>query len=416
MAAVEPRLAYVYHPRSFPTLSLVAAARGLCRLVWVIDSTDPEAASMARLLGRTGEVVDLAGAADDEAAERVMTASPDGIVTLADEHLALTAALAERLGLGFHSAEVAERLTDKALQRAALSAAGLPAPRLWVLDGPDDLDALAGDGPYPAVVKPRRGQGSRDTVPVGSADEAREFLAERWTETPRRPFVLEEYIPDGPPGVAGAGFADYVSVEAYVERGVFVPLATNGRTPPANPFRETGFFIPSALEPALEDEVVAMAEASARALGVERGCLHVEVKLAPTGPVVIEVNGRVGGGVPEMLADVAGVDLLAVAMRLALGLDPGVGRMPATTGVAFVLYLQAPSGMSRVESVEGLEAIRALEGVAEVELRRGPGQAVDWREGNHGHVASVRGTARGDDHLRELLGSIETLFRVVGSR
>ena len=42
------------------------------------------------------------------------------------------------------------------------------------------------------------------------------------------------------------------------------------------------------------------------ALGVSTGCLHTEVKFTPDGPEIIEVNGRVGGGVPEMLERAAG--------------------------------------------------------------------------------------------------------------
>ena len=34
---------------------------------------------------------------------------------------------------------------------------------------------------------------------------------------------------------------------------------------------------------------------------------------------MIELNGRIGGGVPEMLADATGVQLLPIALRIALG-------------------------------------------------------------------------------------------------
>ena len=43
-----PNLAYVYHPVSFAPLSIAESADGLCRMIWVIDSSDPAAASMLK--------------------------------------------------------------------------------------------------------------------------------------------------------------------------------------------------------------------------------------------------------------------------------------------------------------------------------------------------------------------------------
>jgi hypothetical protein len=40
--------------------------------------------------------------------------------------------------------------------------------------------------------------------------------------------------------------------------------------------------------------------------------------------------------------------------------------------------------------------------VDEVILNRGPGQSVDWRAGNHGHVFSVRGAVPDHEILRSL--------------
>ena len=43
-----------------------------------------------------------------------------------------------------------------------------------------------------------------------------------------------------------------------------------------------------------------------------------------------------------------------------------------------------------------------MRGVEEVILRRGAGQRIDWREGNHGHVLSVFGTTDDHDGLRRV--------------
>src|SRR5271166_4285721 len=100
----------------------------------------PDVELMTRLLRRLGTVVDVAGLSPDTAAELIAVQAPDGILALHDGLLAWTAQIAERLSLPFHSVEVAERLTDKLIQRRALAAAGLGVPGFWPAPATDDED------------------------------------------------------------------------------------------------------------------------------------------------------------------------------------------------------------------------------------------------------------------------------------
>jgi biotin carboxylase len=410
----RPTLAYVFDPGSFAILALFEAAQDVCNLLWVADTTRPGVAELAPMLRRLGTLEDVAGLSVPAAADAIAAHGPAGILALADDQLRLAADLAEALGLAFHSPATARRLTDKFEQRRALAAAGLAAPRSWVLPADDPMAALPEAVPYPVVLKPRRGEGSRDTFRADGADELRTAIAAAVGDGGSRDLVVEEYIADGDAPIGGIGFANYVSVESYVDRGTVVHVAVNGRTPPAFPFRETGFFIPSALDEALEREVRELAGRAAAAVGVEVGCLHTEVKLTPTGPVVIEVNGRIGGGVPELLAAAAGVRLLPVALRLALGDDV---EPPVTTfdRVAYLLYVHAPPALTEVTAVEGIDELERLDEVDEVVLRRGPGARVDWREGNHGHVLSVFGTVADHDALRAAIARVESTLRIEGT-
>jgi biotin carboxylase len=412
------RLAFVYHPRSFGTLAIAQAARERCDLVWVIDGEMPEVASMARLLRRLGEVVDIAGCAVDEAAERLRECRPDGILALADPLLRWTADVAARLELPFASPQAALNLTDKHAQRVALRAGGLPVPEFRPIPPVADDEgwaALAAQARFPALVKPRSGEGSRDVFAVNSVAQAREYVAElERTDGPGVPaLVLEAYLPDRPAD-AGSPFAGYVSVESLVARGRVSHVAITGRFPLAEPFRETGFFIPSALGEEDRAAVLEAAGAAIAAVGMSVGCLHTEIKLTPDGPRVIEVNGRIGGGVPEMLAEGAGVDLLGLAIRAALGEAVGFDAMPTCAAVGYLFYVQAPAWMRRVTAVDGLEALRADPRVHEVILNRGLGQDVDWREGNHGHVFSVRGAVANHEELTVLARRVHTETRIHG--
>ncbi len=113
-----PRLAVFQDEHSAPVLAISEASRDVCRIVWVVGWSPHETA--LRPLKRFGEVVDLTDMPFEDSVKRVVAAEPDGVIVFTDGPLRLAAAVAEKLNLPFHSPAVAERLTDKLLQRAAL--------------------------------------------------------------------------------------------------------------------------------------------------------------------------------------------------------------------------------------------------------------------------------------------------------
>ncbi|MBU6496752.1 MAG: ATP-grasp domain-containing protein, partial [Acidobacteria bacterium] len=363
---------------------------------------------------RSGLVVDLANLDDDEAAARVRTYQPAGILTLADAYLVRTAELAHRLSLPFHSPETARVLTDKWRQREVLERAGLTVPRRCVVsEGMVDDAAVVTVG-FPAVVKPRVGEASRFTEPVASLEELRARIDEFRNEGALGEFVLESYIPDAPKGRAGENFAGYVSVESAVANGEIRHVAITGRTPPAWPFRETGFFIPAQLEAKDQLAVLDVTTSALESLGVENACSHTEVKLSPTGPVIIEVNGRIGGGVPEMIERATNQDFLGAAMDISLGREPQVSSLAGTQQLAYLLYVHAPDDVKQLARVDGLEALAEVEGVEEIILNRSMGDLLHWSDGNHGHVYSVAGSVQSHDDFRRILHEVDNCVTIVG--
>jgi biotin carboxylase len=308
---------------------------------------------------------------------------------------------------------VARRLTDKFAQRQALQDGGVAVPGFQAVPPEHDQEpwnTFVAGARFPAVLKPRiDNEGSRDTVRVATLDELRAQAA----NTNGTELVLEEYLGDRRGGVREC-FADYVSVESVVSHGLISHIAVTGRFPPAEPFRESGFFIEAELSPADRRAALETATAALKALAIETGCCHTEIKFTPEGARVIEVNGRIGGGVPEMLSDITDMELLKVAMRIALGEEIEYERPLMPERVGFLFYVHAPSWMRRVTAVEGLEQLCADARVTGGILNRGPEQAVDWREGNHGHVFSLRGTVADHDELEEIDRRVHTEVQIDG--
>ena len=389
-----------------PMILAESADAAGCDLVWVIDSSKVTSDWLMRLLRKLGTTVDIAGMSDDEAAEALRACEPDGIIAYADPLIPIASALAVRLGLDYHDEATTRRLTDKFAQREALRDGGLPVPRFFVVpENPSDeeIDTLMIGVDFPVVLKPRRGAAGRDTVLARDTDELRHLIADHAASSgdpgPTMiidpTMIIEEYLVGASPPPSPI-FADYVSVESVVSAGTISHMAVTGRFPPAPPFRESGFVIPSDLNPSDTGAVLDVASRAVTALGVNVGFLHTEIKLTPDGPRVIEVNGRLGGAIPALMTQATGVDVMALSQRVALGERVAFDDLIPTSRVGYFFYVQAPQSARRVVSVEGLTELGDLPGVDSVFLARRPGDDVDWRKGSHQYVFSVVGAA--DDY------------------
>ena len=416
-----PRVAVVYDAASFSPMVLAEAASGTCRLVWVVDGSDAVMGPLVRLLRRIGDVVDTAGIGAGSVATALDAHEPAGILTFSEVQMPLTAALAQRLSLTYHSVATADRLADKYLQRLALRNAGVPGPAVWEAPSPElgpeeyasEVAALGDSVTFPVVVKPRRGASSIATARA----EDRQQLADLLGRFGAREggLLVEEYLADrdnsGP-------FADDMAVELLVQRGRMWRLATTGKFRHAPPFRGRGCFLPSQVDPWTEAELFGAAEVAVHALGVTDGFVNVDIKVTPDGPRIVEVNGRLGGNVQVMIELAGGPPIMPLVFGLALGHDMSAepalerileGRLPR---VGYFAWIQTPMSATRLSGVEGLDDVAALSHVASVVRNQRQGDPLDWAMGGRSNVCEVFGSVESVAELAAARDQIDDAIRL----
>ncbi|WP_329612708.1 ATP-grasp domain-containing protein [Streptomyces brevispora] len=402
----------VYTSGAASPLELAADAEGydLLFAVPVDELTD----GLADLLAVIGEVVDVT---DEVAGAAVLEARrPAGIVAFSDRDLPLTQRLASRLGLRYHSASAVLAATDKHVQRQRLREGGLRVPRFRLLTGPDQaVEALAAVG-APAVLKPVRGAASRQTYRLDTPQDAVRYAADAFASGDADQFVVEEMLV-GCPSVAGPGLGDYVSVEILLWRGTVACQVLNSRLPLLEPFREQGFFVPGLLPASVEAEVHRIAAAACHALGLLDGWVDVELKLTADGPVVIEVNARLGGYVAVLLHRSFGVEAVRLAFGVAVGRRPEVS-LGEPAAAAFCYQILPPVGDWRLASWGNVEHLTERPDVLSVVLTAEPGDRVDWRLGSQGTLGVVEGSAERPEAVLTAVRAIERAIadQVVFSR
>jgi biotin carboxylase len=403
-----PRLAVVFDFGSASPMGILASARGLAEVVFLCDRDRPHVGRLYEELRALAPVCDITGATDDDVLNRPDLADLAGIVTFSESQLNRTAALAERRGLPFLSVPTATAVTDKYTQRRVLAEAGVQHTACRVVRDRTELGPALEAVGLPAVLKPRSGSASARTCTVHSLDEARARLT-AFTDPAAggcpSEFVVEQLL-TGDPAVAGEAWADYVSVESITAHGDIRHVEVTGKFPLAQPLRETGYVVPATLDRAWRARVLTLTTEALTALGVRHGVTHTEIKLTPDGPRVIEVNGRLGGYVADLVRRARGFDLVRAALSVALDrpYEPPKALYRRHT---FQYFLTPPMEAVTLRRIGGIDELAGVPGIQAVEVVAEPGTVLDWRHGTLAYVGIVHGSAqdhRGVRRLVELVG------------
>ncbi|MFF7046370.1 ATP-grasp domain-containing protein [Streptomyces massasporeus] len=278
-----------------------------------------------------------------------------GVASSSEYFVAAAAHAAAQAGLPAADGDAIARCRAKDVQRTVLRDAEVPVPAFEAVDDVADALGAAEALGHPVVLKPVSGSGSvgvrlcRDMAETRTwaTELLRRGTDERGNPVPTR-FLVEE-------AVRGPEF----SVETFDGSVVAVVSKHLGSEPY---FVETGHDVPAPVTPPIEAALAETALSALSALGLGWGAAHTELRLGPQGPVVIEVNPRLAGGmIPLALRTAFGVDLVDASVARACGQEPAP-RTPGA-GHAAVRFL-CTRRAGRVTAVHGLREAAAAPGVA----------------------------------------------------
>ncbi|MFC8708902.1 MULTISPECIES: ATP-grasp domain-containing protein [unclassified Streptomyces] len=258
-----------------------------------------------------------------------------GVLTWDEYALVPAATLAARLGLRTSPVSAMLACRDKGTTRRLLAQAGVPSARSVRVESLTAASAAADEIGYPVVLKPASHAASIGVIRVQSPEglpDGWEFAAAGAGEQgPEGHGVLVEEYLDGPE----------ISVECATRAGETTVLAVTRKELDFAPyFEETGHTV-TADDPLLP-MVAPLARQALHALGVTDGVQHVEMRLTPAGPRIIEVNARIGGDFIGRLVHLAtGLDLPAIAAAIAADRAPDL--TPTRTAAAAIRILYPPA-------------------------------------------------------------------------
>lgn len=295
----------------------------------------------------------------------------NGIMTLAsDMPMRTVATVAEEMNLVGISEETALRATDKAEMREALKKANVPVPMFFEVDNKKEyLNAVCQvkEAGYKCIIKPVDNSGSRGISLLPNYNEVTIERAFNYSKEYTRSgsLMVEEFM-EGPE----------VSVETLSISGkCHVIQITDKLTTGAPYFVEMGHSQPSQLAENVKQKICEIAIAANKAIGIENGPSHTEIKVTKDGPKIVELGARLGGDniTTHLVPLSTGVDMVECCIKIALGETPQIyHRFCKASAIKYF-----DPGIGVIKSIKGIKEIENIEGIKQVSIIHGIGTKIN---------------------------------------
>ncbi|WP_248752723.1 ATP-grasp domain-containing protein [Pseudomonas sp. MWU15-20650] len=314
----------------------------------------------------------------------------------------MVARACQRLGLVYSRPEAIAACNNKFLMRRVLQGQGLRSVPFALCNNEQELQAGAERVGYPLIAKPPFGGASAFIKKCSDWAQLRQHYAQfvsghgaaayadfygcvhslpeadgqRHDYIPGRSILLEGYIP----GVEG-------SVECVIAGERIHALVINEKlllTERSGTVLENLLISPpTSFTQAECEQIRQYAVACLRAVGLTNAVVHFEFRMTDEGPVVIEINPRVGGlYVNAAFRDLAGLNPYQVYLALLLG-EPGIdaqleagARRVAEAGQHYAMLAIYPQHSGHYRGIEGVQCLDRNPSVLEY-AQLAPGHFID---------------------------------------
>ncbi|MBU9723433.1 MULTISPECIES: ATP-grasp domain-containing protein [Bacillaceae] len=309
----------------------------------------------------------------------------DALIPATDYASHYTAEVAEWLSLPTIPSFAANNARNKDLARHAYQKNKVPsALYVKVSDAVQACEAASSIG-YPVVLKPTNCASSQGVFFINNKEELlqafqklREFKKTYMGFDVSTDYLIEEYL-------VGPEF----SVELFLkDQKVIFSSVTEKETSDLPFFVEISHTVPTSTQLDKVEEMVEVSVQAMRAIGIDNGPSHVEIKLTLSGPKIIEVNGRPGGDqiASQLLFNTYGFDIFEETVNFYLKL-PINEHYPAKKATSIAYLTSRNNG--EVSKIRGIENIKQDPSVIKFEINVQPGDLVKIPESSDDRLGYV---------------------------
>lgn len=346
-------------------------------------------------------------------------AKPFSAIVGVDEETVILAAMASKaLDLPHNPITAVQATRDKFLMRQKLQTHGLLSPKFEKFQVDQDAGIGAKKAGYPCVLKPISLSASRGVIRANTEDEfliafqmIRDLLSDpeiiRQSDNTQKHILVEDYIPGNEYAVEGVLIDGELKILALFDK----PDPLEGPY-----FAETIYVTPSKLSHKQQEKIFRTIGKAAKAIGLQRGPIHAELRLNENGVYVIEIANRtIGGYCSEVLKFSNGISLEDVVLMNAIGMD--ISYIKRETQAAGVMMIPPPSA-GIFQEVKSKDRALQVEGIESIIISIPIGQKVEVLPKSSRYLGFI--FARGEspefveNAIREAYGELEILIQPNG--
>ena len=286
----------------------------------------------------------------------------DGIITIAsDRPMTTVAKVAKELDLIGIDEKTAINATNKSKMRDALKAYGVPIPMYFSVEDYDQyikaIDNLR-NKKYKCIVKPADNSGSRGIRLVENydIDQLKKIYDYCKKNSNSGKLVVEEYMQ-----------GSEVSVETISRNGACnVIQITDKLTTGAPYFVEMGHNQPSQLPIDIIEKIKKVAIDANKAVGIENGPSHTEIKVTKDGPKIVELGARLGGDniTTHLVPYSTGINMVEASIKMALGEEIDITKKIDMASAA--RYKKCDIG--KIVEISGIDEAREVSGIKDIKI------------------------------------------------
>ena len=293
--------------------------------------------------------------------KKVQELKPDFVITSTSDLPVRTASyVAEKMNLPKDlTYEDSICATDKSAMRERLKQFNIPIPKFFVCHSFQEFSSAIKELNNYCIVKPADNAASRGVKLIDRvlSDEDLNSLYEFTKNYSRNGIVMVEEF------MTGAE----VSVESFIVNGEpNIITITDKLVTPLPYFVELGHSEPSQLSEDTKSKIKEVTTQAIKAIGIQNGVSHAELKITPEGPKIVEIAARLGGDyiTAKLVPLSTGVDMVKNSILLALR-QPIDIQKTLNCGSA-IRFITAPKG--RVKEVKIEKNPLEVEGVKDFQL------------------------------------------------
>ncbi|SHK19367.1 ATP-grasp domain-containing protein [Paramaledivibacter caminithermalis] len=318
----------------------------------------------------------------------------DGAMIIAEPYVEVAGVIFDALGFPGVSEEVSRNCRNKFEMKKCFINHGVPVAEGFQVHTKDEFirAALKMDNSF--IVKPIASWGSYGVKRV--RNKSKKYLEKIYNEIIEHTYrmnkstvlLVEEYL-DG----------KELSVEALVYDGEVFPLAINDKpTPLEGPyFFDLDYVINFENSQEEEKEIFEITKKALKALGIQNGAAHLEMRCTSRGYKVLEAACRLGGGsIPDAVEKAVGVNMYEQYMNIALGIKPQISKHKLMCAGVRIIY-RYKEGI--IKAINNVEEVCMWDGIEDISIRVKPGYKIILPPKNYkislGYIFATGNSLRG---------------------